>query len=133
MFLLAEPSAPPKGVFMQPRNLMVVLLCGLPLAGGLVATSRAGDSPDGRELFKEYCKPCHLPASKAGEYTPMTLIADQWKRFFEKKYVPKHKAVADEKHGGKPVTDVLSPEMLEKIRAFAVDHAADSEHPMTCG
>jgi hypothetical protein len=38
----------------------------------------------------------------------------------------------DEKHGGK-VPDVITPEMLKKIKKFAVDHAADSESPATCG
>jgi hypothetical protein len=53
-------------------------------------------------------------------------------RFFERKYERKHKNVADENHGGQPVTAVISAEDLEKIRWFAVEHAADTEQPMTC-
>ena len=35
--------------------------------------------------------------------------------------------------GGQPVTEAISPEDLEKIREFAIDHAADTDQPMTCG
>ena len=36
-------------------------------------------------------------------------------------------------NGNRPVTETISPEELEAIKKFAVDHAADSENPMTCG
>lgn len=102
------------------------------LVFGLVAS--AGDKgPDGQELYRSYCKPCHVANSPNGEYTPMTLIQDQWKRFFKDKYVRVHADVVDDKHDGRKVVDLITPEMLEKIKAFAIDHAADSEHPMTCG
>jgi cytochrome c5 len=89
--------------------------------------------PEGKTLFREYCKPCHAPNSAAGEVTPMTLIQEQWERFFKEKLVPSHKDLVDQQHGGKKVLDVITPEMLEKIKKFSIDHAADSEHPMTCG
>ncbi len=88
---------------------------------------------DGQALFKEHCKVCHGQDSDNGEYTPMTLIQDQWEEFFSDTYVDTHKDVVDTAHGGKKVTEVITPEMLEKIKKFAIDHAADSEHPMTCG
>lgn len=116
---------------MRIRGAVVVLVAGLV---GVTGLALAKDStPDGRALYREYCKPCHKADSPNGEYTPMTLIQEQWERFFKEKYVPAHKSVADPDHGGKPVTEVITPEMLKKIRKFAVDHAADSEHPMTCG
>ena len=116
---------------MKIRGTTVVLLAG---ALGVASLALAKDAtPDGRTLYKEYCKPCHAADSANGEYTPMTLIQDQWQRFFDEKYVPAHKDVADPAHGGKPVTEVITPEMLKQIKKFAVDHAADSEHPMTCG
>jgi len=93
----------------------------------------AGKKVTGKELYKEYCKPCHLPDSPNGEYTPMTLIQDQWERFFKDKYEATHKDVVDDNHEGGTVTDVISDENLAKIKKFAIDHAADSEHPMTCG
>lgn len=102
-------------------------------AGLMTAPTAPATGADGRELYKEYCKTCHEADSPHGEYTPMSLIQDQWKRFFDKKYVRTHKGVIDEKHGGKPVTETISPDDLELIKEFAIEGAADSEHPMTCG
>jgi cytochrome c5 len=95
----------------------------------------------GKELYKLSCKPCHAPKSPAGEYTPMTLIQEQWDRFFDQTYDKVHAPLADT---AKPTPEWITPDMverfrlitpkaLEKIRKFAIDGAADSEHPMTCG
>jgi len=112
---------------------LVFALMGLGLADTAMAKRRKKKGPDGRALYKEYCKPCHLKDSENGEYTPMTYIQDQWDRFFDEKYEETHKGVVDPNHENKPVTDVITPEMLKAIRDFAVNSAADSEHPMTCG
>ena len=88
---------------------------------------------EGQRLFREHCRHCHDKGSPNGKYTPMTLIQAQWERFFDRKYERKHRKVIDEKFGGVPVTEAISPEVLEKIRNFAVDHAADTDQPMTCG
>lgn len=103
------------------------------LALSLGGLAMAAKKPSGKELYRDYCKPCHQADSANGEYTPMTLIQDQWNRFFDEKYVPSHENVTDPGHEGKTVVDVITPEQLKEIRDFAVDHAADSEHPMTCG
>ncbi len=87
----------------------------------------------GKELYKLNCKICHAADADAGEYTPMTYIQDQWETFFDETYVETHKAVVDSTYGEMPVIEWITPKMLEKIRKFAVDGAADSEHPMTCG
>ena len=87
----------------------------------------------GRELYKEYCKRCHVVDSPNGEYTPMTLIQDQWKEFFDEQMIPAHKDVTDPDHGNRPVLELLTPEQLKTLRDWTIDHAADSEHPMTCG
>ena len=88
---------------------------------------------EGQRLFREHCRHCHDRGSANGKYTPMTLIQAQWERFFDRKYERKHRKVVDEKYGGVPVTEAISPEVLEKIRTFAIDHAADTDQPMTCG
>ena len=62
----------------------------------------------------------------------MTLIQDQWERFFDEKYADTHGTLTLTGHDGN-VTDVITPAMLKAIEKFAVDHAADSENPMTCG
>lgn len=103
------------------------------LAIAIAAPATAADKiEEGKALYKEHCKVCHDVDSAHGEYTPMTLIQDQWQRFFDRKYERKHKSVIDEAHGGKPVTEVISPESLELIKAFAIAGAADSDQPMTC-
>ena len=86
----------------------------------------------GKVLYRNTCKPCHGPNSPNGEYSPLTLIQDQWDRFFDKKLVKTH---ADVEVPGQPGTKLLDldPEIINKIRKFSVDHAADSESPMTCG
>ena len=109
----------------------------------------------GKDLYKTRCKVCHLPDSDAGEYTPMSLIMEQWEDFFDGEFVKTHKNIACtmgkaadkasckwEKMTGedsccpkdaKMVPDMFNKDMLKKIKKFCVDHAADSEQPMTCG
>lgn len=99
----------------------------------ITAGASAEEAVPGKDLYRDYCKSCHAAGSPHGEYTPLTLIQSQWERFFDRKYVRTHKKVMDEAHEGKPVTEVITPEILEQIRNFAIDHAADSESPMTCG
>ena len=116
------------------RTLVASLVTVMLLAAGLgLSTADSAKKASGKELFKKHCKSCHLPDSPNGEYNPMSLIQDQWTRFFAKKYVKKHEKVLDPTNGNKPVTTVISPEDLKAIEKFAVDHAADSENPMTCG
>ncbi len=88
---------------------------------------------DGKELFQTQCKVCHTEDSKAGEYTPMSLIMDQWDEFFDETFTETHKEVPALENKDKKVTDILDKDMIKKLRKFCVDHAADSEQPMTCG
>ena len=118
---------------MKDTRTLVIGLLTLVAFLGAAGAAPGEKEATGQELYKEFCKPCHTKGAKSGEYTPLTLIQEQWERFFDKKFVPSHKSVVDEKHGGGKVPDVITPEMLKKIRKFAVDHAADSESPATCG
>lgn len=105
------------------RFLRILLLLALPAS--LLAA-------DGKTLFRENCKVCHDKGSKSGVYTPMSLTQDQWRKFFATKLVPSHKtAVHPTTH--KNLLDGLTPAELKAIQDFAVDHAADSEQPATCG
>ncbi len=97
-----------------------------------ISASAATDVEEAQRLYREHCRHCHDDGSPHGEYTPLTLIQAQWERFFDKKFERKHRKVNDPKFGDVPVTDAISPEDLEKIRRFAIDHAADTDQPMTC-
>lgn len=113
---------------------MAVLLLTLAAGWAGAADEVEKEKPlDGKELFKTSCKVCHAAKAEAGEYTPMTLIQEQWEEFFDAAYSETHGALAAPDEADKKVTDAITPAMLEAIRKFCVDHAADSEQPMTCG
>ncbi len=94
-------------------------------------TASAG-SLNGKELYRSNCKVCHDKGSPSGQYTPMTLTQDQWRKFFTTKLATSHKTVVHPKTG-KKLLESLTPDELKAIQRFAVDHAADSEQPATCG
>jgi len=100
----------------------------------LAVVAFAGNKgPDGKTLYKANCLVCHDKGSPNGEYTPMSLISDQWDAFFKTKLVPSHKDAVLPNSGDKKLLDILSPEELKVLHKFCVDHAADSEQPLTCG
>jgi len=113
------------------KPLIVVTLLASALASSPAFAENSVE--EAQRLFRSHCRHCHDNGSPNGKYTPMTLIQSQWERFFDRKYERKHRKVIDEKYGDQAVTDAISPEVLEKIRKFAVDHAADTDQPMTCG
>ncbi len=114
----------------KPKAILAALWM-IPLALVLTTSAVAGDKPNGKELYKANCKACHDKGSKFGEFTPMTLIQDQWRGFFKEKLVPAHKDVTLPGQSIK-LLDSLTPEQMKAIEKFCVDHAADSEQPQTC-
>ena len=111
-------------------TIVMVALVALSFASGATAAKK---KIKGQDLYKEFCKPCHEVDSENGEYTPMSLIMDQWETFFEEDFEEAHADVKDPNHDNMPVTDVLTEEELEALAKWTIDHAADSEQPMTCG
>ena len=112
----------------------IVMMFAIAALLALAIAAQAGEKKlNGKELYRNNCKGCHGENSPAGEYTPMFLIQEQWERFFAEEYVPAHKAVVDTLNGNKPVTEIITDDMLKKIHEFCIEGAADSEHPMTCG
>lgn len=114
----------------RPAFLFLTLAAFAVLA---VTSSARGAGRSGQELFKDTCKSCHLPDSPNGEYTPMSLIQDQWREFFAEQWVPAHENLTDPAHDGRKVLELLAPEEFELLRDWTIEHAADSENPMTCG
>ncbi len=105
----------------------------LVVAAALALCAIAADKPaDGKLLYRNNCKVCHDKGSKNGVYTPMTLTQDQWRKFFNTKLIPAHKAAVHPKEN-KKILELLTPDQMKSIQRFCIDHAADSEQPATCG
>ena len=111
--------------------LIGLLLVALVAAGPAIGAKKM-KSKEIAELYKSSCKACHGPESETGELSPASLIQSQWKRFFDKKYEKTHADLVHPEQD-KPLKEVLPPEMLKTLKKWIVDHAADSEQPMTCG
>lgn len=124
-----------KSIVVALSLLLVILAAGLALAEDKAEAAEKPDfsKMDGKELYKMMCKQCHGAEAEAGEYTPMSLIGEQWEEFFDEGFAESHKAVVCPSDPKAMVADHFSKDLLEKIRKFCVDHAADSEQPMTCG
>lgn len=121
---------------MKKTVLVLMTLTLVALAASAALAEEKADKPkelDGKELFKIHCKSCHGAEAAAGEYTPMSYIMEQWEEFFDDLWTETHGKIACPKDETRKVTDGLDADMLKKIRKFCVDHAADSEQPMTCG
>jgi cytochrome c5 len=93
-----------------------------------IAVAAGGPNPNhGKSVFKTTCKMCHVKSGDAKELTPMSKTQEQWKRVFKQSLDKCVKKVED-KTGKK-----LTPAELDDMQAFLVAHAADSDHPETCG
>lgn len=114
------------------RLLLTLGLLLVLVSGALADEPTDPADMDGITLFKTYCKTCHGEDAEAGEYSPLDLIMDQWDEVFDAMEESHAEAVL-ESTDGKSVPEFLGGKLLDKIRKFCVDHAADSEEPMTCG
>ena len=108
--------------FLLVMVMSIVVLAGTALARGI----------DGKALYRDNCRVCHDKGSAHKQYTPMTLTQAQWRSFFSAKLVSSHKSAIHPKTG-KKLLESLSPEQMKALQRFAIDHAADSEQPATCG
>lgn len=115
------------------KTIVVIVLAGLVALSFASGATAAKKKIKGQDIYKEFCKPCHDVDSDNGEYNPMSLIQDQWDTFFEEDFAEAHEGVNDPNHDNAPVTEVLTEEEFEALAKWTIDHAADSEQPMTCG
>ena len=102
----------------------IVTLAATLTSFALLATPSAFGADTGRDLTKVKCKGCHVEGGSAGTMTPLSKTQRQWERFFEK-------AQHEKKAPG--TWKQISPQELEQIRQYLINHAADSPHPETCG
>ena len=84
-----------------------------------------------QEMYREDCRVCHTEDSPYGDFTPMSLTMDQWKKFFKERFKDKHKDVMFDREK-KPLLEYMKPDELKEIEKYCVKHAADSEQPQTC-
>ena len=117
------------------RNTWIIIVVAVAMvaAGATDIAFAKKKKVDGKKLYREFCKPCHTEDSEYGEYQPLTLIQDQWDRFFDEKYEATHSDLEDPNHVNMPLSEIISEDVIEAIRKFTIKGAADSEHPMTCG
>ena len=115
------------------KMIVVIVLAGIVALSFASGATAAKKKIKGQDIYKEFCKPCHDTDSENGEYNPMSLIQDQWATFFEEDFEEAHEGVNDPNHDNAPVTEVLTEEEFEALAKWTIDHAADSEQPMTCG
>jgi len=119
---------------MSKTKLMVVVVLAAVVALSFASGATAAKKKiKGQDIYKEFCKPCHGPDSENGEYTPMSLIQDQWDTFFAEDFVEAHEGLVDPNNDDALVIEVLTDEEYEALTEWTIDHAADSEQPMTCG
>ena len=109
-----------------------VIICGLCLFPFVFMTpAQEKPSANGKDLYKQNCRICHAKDSSHGEYSPMSLIQEQWKRFFTSKFAFTHKDV-NLPGQEKKLLEILTAEQIKIIQKYCLDHAADSEQPQTC-
>ncbi|MDY6843572.1 MAG: cytochrome c [Thermodesulfobacteriota bacterium] len=78
---------------------------------------------EGEALFQSRCGKCHRSGGEGPIFSPVKYASSQWKRFFEK-----------DKHARKrDISGDVSPADLEAIKQYLMDHAADSDLPVSTG
>ena len=104
----------------------VLIVTALMLPGVLFSAGKPNPN-HGKTLYRETCKTCHVKDGGAKDLAPLSKTQAQWDRFFKTSAPVMVKRVETKTH------KTLSPGDLADMQEFLVSHAADSDHPETCG
>jgi len=85
--------------------------------------SLTAGSARGRNLFISKCGQCHKTGGEATVFAPTKYASSQWERFFSRSL---HNRKKD-------ISGIITPEELEAIEKYLVNHAADSSQPEAAG
>ncbi|MCP4714742.1 MAG: cytochrome c [Deltaproteobacteria bacterium] len=78
---------------------------------------------DGKGVFIQKCGSCHKAGGEAVVFAPTKYASTQWERFFGRN---KHKRKKD-------ISADFNQAELDAVKAYLVDHAADSDQPEAVG
>ena len=116
---------------MHIRKLLPGVLAGMILTWLGAAGASGAKTANPQDLYKQNCRVCHQDGSPDGEYSPMSLIQDQWQSFFEERLTDTHKGVTVP-GAASGLLESLTSDDIKAIQKYCIDHAADSEQPQTC-
>ncbi len=78
---------------------------------------------DGKGVYLNKCGVCHKAGGDASVFAPTKYASTQWERFFQRN---KHKRKKD-------ISADFNEAELNAVKAYLVDHAADSDQPEAVG
>lgn len=102
------------------KKVLYTVLCALIFSFFLTLTA---GSARGRNLFISKCGQCHKTGGEAEPFAPTKYASMQWERFFSRSL---HNRKKD-------ISGLFTPEELEAIERYLVNHAADSSQPEAAG
>jgi cytochrome c len=109
-------------------RVLVGLLCGVLIFAGAMAASKANPKR-GKVFYKNNCRVCHDGSSDAKELSPISKTMAQWEKAFAAgAEVESHLDVVKSEVG----TELTEQDLFD-IQGYLIYHAADSDHPATCG
>lgn len=109
-------------------KLLALLVIGALVTAFTLAAPKANPRK-GKVYFKKYCRVCHDGSTEQAELQPITKTMAQWERAFGTETVTEGcvgRAV------NKTGTELTDQDLLD-IQSYLIYHAADSDHPATCG
>jgi len=89
----------------------------------LVILTAAGALAGGQDIFINKCGACHKTGGGAPVFAPTKYASRQWVRFFERNT---HKRKKD-------ISRDFTPNELQRVETYLIDHAADSDQPVAIG